>query len=237
MPHFADEICDTLRSHPGMSDRELMDHLRGRDKKQNQAHQECRILEGRGHLVRKRREDGRIGNFLAGSETPGISQGSQRHASTPPVATNKTQPVSRSDSQSVFLVSCVSRKRQSPAPAKDLYLSDFFVKARRFVESREGRWFILSARHGLLSPDEIVAPYERTLNSMGVADRRAWAERVLKQIDERIPEAERVIFLAGQRYREHLIKPLADRGIGVEVPMQGLKIGEQLSWLGQHAEP
>lgn len=49
----------------------------------------------------------------------------------------------------VFLVSCVKRKRTSAAPARDLYISDWFVKARRYVERRRARWFILSAEYGL----------------------------------------------------------------------------------------
>ena len=237
MPRFADEIRETLRSFPGMTDRELMDHLRGSDKKQNQAHQECRHLERRGRIIRARRDDGRIGNFLAGSELRNVLQDSERDAPVTSAMTRSSRPLSRPDSQTVFLVSCVSKKCQSPVPARDLYLSHFFKKARRFVEARNGRWLILSAKHGLLAPDEVVAPYEQTLIRMGAGDRRAWSEHVLKQIDKRIPEAERVIFLAGQRYREHLIGPLADRGVRVEVPMEGLKIGEQLSWLDQHADP
>jgi hypothetical protein len=53
----------------------------------------------------------------------------------------------------VYLVSCVSEKRTNAAPAKDLYHSDWFVKARAFVEAKGGRWFNLSAEYGLVSPD------------------------------------------------------------------------------------
>lgn len=38
-------------------------------------------------------------------------------------------------------------------------------------------WFILSAEYGLLEPDAEVEPYERTLNTMSVSDRREWARR------------------------------------------------------------
>jgi hypothetical protein len=44
-----------------------------------------------------------------------------------------------------------------------------------------------------------------------------------------------VVFLAGERYREFLARHLASRGVEVSVPMEGLRIGEQLSWLGQHS--
>ena len=40
-----------------------------------------------------------------------------------------------------------------------------------------------------------------------------------------------VVFLAGQRYREYLEGPLRGRGLAVCVPMEGLRQGQQLSWL------
>jgi hypothetical protein len=49
------------------------------------------------------------------------------------------------------------------------------LKARDYVESTHSPWFILSAEHGLVSPDLILAPYERTLNAMSALERKAWA--------------------------------------------------------------
>ena len=135
-------------------------------------------------------------------------------------------------SRVVYLVSCVSKKRPQPAPARDLYLSPWFRKARAHVEARGGTWFILSAEHGLLLRDRVVAPYERTLNRMGVAERRAWAARVLEQLDALHLDAQRVVILAGQRYRAFLVPGLHARGLEIEVPMLGLGIGQQLAWLG-----
>ena len=130
----------------------------------------------------------------------------------------------------LYLVSCVSEKRTNAAPAKDLYQSDWFVKARAFVEAKGGRWFILSAEYGLVSPDQVLDPYEKTLNTMGVAERRNWAKKVEQQLDKLLPPADRIVVLAGERYREFLMPYLSSHAT-VEVPMKGLRIGEQLSWL------
>lgn len=135
----------------------------------------------------------------------------------------------------VYLVSCVSQKRAWACEARDLYVSELFRKARRYVEASGCPWFILSAEHGLVAPGQVIAPYERTLNTMGVAERRAWAERVAAQLAEAVPDLSRVVFLAGERYREFLARDLAVREVAVSVPMQGLRIGEQLRWLGQHS--
>ena len=83
----------------------------------------------------------------------------------------------------VYLVSCVSQKRVTPSPAKDLYTSPLFRKARAYVERTGLPWFVLSAKYGLVHPDDVIAPYDLTLNTMGVSDRRRWAGRILTQLE------------------------------------------------------
>ena len=135
----------------------------------------------------------------------------------------------------IYLVSCVSQKQDQASPARDLYVSDWFHKARRYAEESGCPWFILSAEYGLVAPDQVVAPYQRTLNRMAVAERRAWANRVDRQLTEAVPELAAVVFLAGERYREFLAEHLAKRSVAVSVPMEGLQIGKQKRWLLQHS--
>jgi hypothetical protein len=75
-------------------------------------------------------------------------------------------------SKTVYLVSCVSKKRRTPTQARDLYNSDWFLKARDYVEGTHSPWFILSAEYGLVPPDQVLAPYERTINAMGKPGQR-----------------------------------------------------------------
>ena len=51
-----------------------------------------------------------------------------------------------------------------------------------------------------------------------------------QQIKKTIPGGKLVI-LAGQRYRDGITAALVDSGYAVEVPMEGLGIGQQLAWL------
>jgi hypothetical protein len=53
-------------------------------------------------------------------------------------------------------------------------------------------------------------------------------------MDEQMPDASRIVVLAGQRYREFLMDYLAGRAATVHVPMAGMRNGQQLSWLGRH---
>lgn len=131
----------------------------------------------------------------------------------------------------VYLVSCVKRKMSCPAEAQKLYTSDWFSKARGLVVNTGKPWFILSAKYGLVSSDTLISPYNVTLNKMGIADRRTWADRVKNQMDEMMPKADVVVVLAGVKYRENLMAYLRGRFPRVTVPMEGLQIGRQLSWM------
>lgn len=137
----------------------------------------------------------------------------------------------------VTLVSCVKGKHGQPLPARDLYASDWFRKARAYAEQRGGRWYILSAEYGLVDPQDVIRPYERTLYGMDAGERTAWAARVGGQLRAVLQPGDRVEILAGERYREHLLPVLRAAGHDVTVPMEGLEIGQQLAWLKQAVAP
>lgn len=133
--------------------------------------------------------------------------------------------------QTITLVSCVSKKRTIPLPAQDLYLSDWFLKASTYAKKVGDKWFILSAKYGLLAPDKVIEPYNVTLKTMPVHSRRSWAGRVIQDLKPILSSGDMVIFLAGDAYRENLITPIQIIGCQISIPMQGLRIGEQMQWL------
>lgn len=131
----------------------------------------------------------------------------------------------------VGLVACSAAKHDTARPAGQLYRSPLFTKSARYVTGHADRWYILSALHGLLSPDDVIAPYDVRLgvNSDPVS---VWARRTAGQLEQAlrdVPAEVRLLVLAGATYRtvlEHL--PHAWQ---VEIPLAGLGIGQQLSWL------
>ncbi|MFH1022681.1 MAG: hypothetical protein V1809_04775 [Planctomycetota bacterium] len=136
----------------------------------------------------------------------------------------------------VGLVSCVSAKRSRAVPARDLYISPWFVKARAFVEQCCDVWFILSAKHGLVRPTEVITPYEETLNTQSVCERREWANRVWSELRPCLNPNDCITILAGERYRDYLVPLVEQYGCHVDIPMHGLGIGRQLRWLTQQME-
>lgn len=132
---------------------------------------------------------------------------------------------------SVYLVACCGPKLDHAAPAVDLYTSPLFTKSRTYAE-RRGRWFILSALHGLLDPLAEIEPYDVTLKKMRSPERRAWGLQVQKQMAAAGILNCRLIALAGAGY----LSPLVAAGVSVSQPMKGLGIGKQLQWLNQENE-
>ncbi len=133
--------------------------------------------------------------------------------------------------KNIYFVSCVKKKRIHPSPAKDLYISDWFKKASQYANQEADEWFILSAKYFLVHPDQVIEPYDLTLKSMQVEERKHWANRVLQMLKPLLSTDDKLTVLAGKDYREYLIKLFNQEGYKVNIPMEGLRNGEQKSWL------
>ena len=102
----------------------------------------------------------------------------------------------------VVLLSCVKSKRAQRARAGDMYTSPLFQKMMTYAKSINPKHiFILSAKYGLLTPNDLICPYEQTLKRMKAAERRAWAEKVLIALRQKCDlDADEFVFLAGKLY-------------------------------------
>jgi len=134
----------------------------------------------------------------------------------------------------ICLIACVSLKDTRKMRAGDIYLSPLFKKARGFASNNFDRWYILSAKHGLITPDMVIEPYEKTLNTMSRQERHNWAENVFGELKKHTKAVDEITFIAGLRYRQDLTPFLLKRGNKICVPMEGMGIGKQLQWLTKH---
>jgi len=138
------------------------------------------------------------------------------------------------------LISCTKSKQTYPCPAAEMYQpSNLFHKAYTYATKYYDQTCILSAKYGLLLPEDPIEPYEKTLKNMGVQAKRDWSKKVLAQIDERLilNPGDEVYIHAGKDYREHLILGLKRRGLKIRVPLEGLIFGKQLQWYDNHECP
>jgi hypothetical protein len=131
----------------------------------------------------------------------------------------------------IGLVGCASQKLKRPAPARELYVSQLFKKASAYADATCDRWYVLSAKHGLVHPDTVLEPYDIRLgtNHRTTPPIHQWGARVKEQLDAELAGLENVtlIALAGEQYRI----AVHNSRWPVAVPMKGLGIGQQLGWL------
>ena len=97
-------------------------------------------------------------------------------------------------------------------------------------------WFIVSAKHGLVDPDRVVAPYDITLRDISAAERAAFGMRVIRDLAHEAGPLQRVVVEvhAGRVYVEALRAPLRKVGARLHWPVKGLGIGRQLQWYDSH---
>jgi len=133
----------------------------------------------------------------------------------------------------VLLIGCVKTKRDHGAPARGFYVSDYFSKMRAHAEATGLPWFILSAEHGLVHPDDWLEPYERYLPNTTRDYRQVWGQKTVTQLEEAVgPLAGLAIEMhAGAAYVE---APLRARGAQIVDDLRGLSIGRRLSWYLHH---
>ena len=97
---------------------------------------------------------------LTQARTTSSSAGSGEKKLT--VARTATRPPKAHRPSRVYLVACVSQKKETCDQAQYLYTSALFTKARAYALRHADRWYILSAKHGLVPPEEVIDPYETT---------------------------------------------------------------------------
>lgn len=143
----------------------------------------------------------------------------------------------------IVLISCVSRKGNKKAKAKDLYKGPLFTNSLAFgMKLNPDKIFILSALHHLLDLEKEIEPYDVTLSYVS-PDKKArkpnlkvltkgeakiWGQKVLEQL-EKVTDLknDKFIILAGQSYLE----PIKNGLTNIEEPMKGLKQGERVKFL------
>jgi len=151
---------------------------------------------------------------------------------------DREQSVEITTEADLVLIGCVAQKQSHPAPARDLYTSSLWKKRRRYAESTGKPWMILSAEHGLVAPDEVIAPYDRYLESQPRDYREQWSRSTANSVIRvcRSTGATTVEIHAGSAYIDHgLEAELKRSGIQVLRPLKHLRRGEQLAWYNHTA--
>jgi len=133
----------------------------------------------------------------------------------------------------VGLVGCCKSKLDVPSRASELYRGPLFLRSMAYVERGCDAWGILSAKHGLVMPDQVIAPYEKTLHDMKLPELIEWGEWAHARMHTLWPDPDtEFVVLAGYLYRFAVAVHSCCEFRSV-IPMRGLAIGKQLQWLNR----
>jgi hypothetical protein len=122
----------------------------------------------------------------------------------------------------VILVGSTGSTSAVPVPARELFGLPGFERARDSADRSGLAWFVLSAKHGLLDPDDVVGPYDFALGEQTVDYRATWGEWVAAQLAARMPLAGVTVEVhGGVDFAQPLRQPLARRGAAKELALPG----------------
>jgi hypothetical protein len=131
------------------------------------------------------------------------------------------------------LISCSKSKGGHRDLARNMYVSSLYRKSVLVVEGWGLSFSILSAKHGLLDPDEMIEPYDVTLKGASKQFKSEWAEKVDKQVRNSIDRKKHLIVLAGDDYYAPLTEAGTKDPLKFFAPMRGLSLGNRLVFLNQ----
>lgn len=120
----------------------------------------------------------------------------------------------------LVITSCSKLKNGEPEktilPAKDLYAGPLFSKVQRYCTVKNFDFMILSAKYGLIHPDDEILCYEKRLStSEDIDEIRDKVSREFQKISDKYDQ---VLVIAGEKYRSALEDVWDDRFITLRAP-------------------
>ncbi|MDG6219782.1 MAG: hypothetical protein QCI00_10170, partial [Candidatus Thermoplasmatota archaeon] len=120
--------------------------------------------------------------------------------------------------RTLVITACTKKKLDidplRTVPAKDLYQGTMFKRVQAYCKGKGYDYVIISARFGLLLPDDEVWLYEKFLKTK--QDVEEIRPRVENKLADILPEYDRVLVIAGKNYREVLRNVIDDRFVFVK---------------------
>lgn len=106
------------------------------------------------------------------------------------------------NNQILVILSCTKKKLDHPAPATELYQGDMFKKAQIWISRNKFDELIISAKYGLVEPNEILEPYDKQLKTK--SDARSIQQKIVPKLKEYLKNKKAIVIIMGNIYVEAL---------------------------------
>ena len=153
----------------------------------------------------------------------------------------------------IHLIGCGKLKQAGPAAAADFYTGALFQKARAYAENRGGPWAVVSAKHGLILPGQIVQPYNLTIAELDRQQLAEWADNFNWQLTcwleslgytgraklrdgshrPAVPRGLPLVALCGRPYVRAISMAAIVGSCELSEPLAGLGIGQRLQFFNR----
>jgi hypothetical protein len=139
----------------------------------------------------------------------------------------------------IILLGSVGERVNVPAPAKEVFREMSFQLARLEAEVSGSDWFVLSAEHGLLGPNEWLSPDSRTLADMDPDYRVTWASWVVARLESMVGSLDQMLVRvnAPNEFIGPLFTHLQDAGAVVSSGSVGLSLPPTVARRGPSDSP
>ena len=133
----------------------------------------------------------------------------------------------------IVFIGCGKKKASITCEAKNMYKGNYFLTCLKYARTltNEDNIYILSAKYGVLKLNDIINPYNLTLNNATKEQYKEWIIKVLKQFKQlNICRSTKVTFLCGKNYYKELLSYF--KPIYVYTPLEMYKgMGYQISFM------
>lgn len=116
--------------------------------------------------------------------------------------------------------------------ARDLYLASSFQLARQWCEVACDEWAIISTRHGLLLPSDVVTPYRKPCPRTH-GERSLWLESVNRATYDRWQRFRPTVFIlfTPDHYADAFARDMPHPNMPHQTPLRALSIVQRVQWL------
>jgi len=116
-------------------------------------------------------------------------------------------------------------------PAVALYRSPLFRKSLLAALDSCDEVFILSAKHGVISCNAFIEPYDVTLKTMRRSEREAWGFMVQPSLADTLKSRDTAVMFCGEEYLAPIRDYLESLNVTIEAPLGSLSLGARLRQL------
>lgn len=136
----------------------------------------------------------------------------------------------------IGLVGQPKRRRGDICRASEQFEASIVFRRARDLCYREHReWYIITTKHGIVAPRQVIGPEAPPLHTLNSTERTLWAEKVAQQLLQRLEHSRDplVFVLYANQQHADLLQRAAPQ-IPFELPLAGLSLREKLRWYDDH---